>query len=339
MPTEQVYEDSTALKKLRLAHRTGRTLRLAFLDIDGTLTGQASDQVILHHQLNELGYVTVSVSARTAAASQHAEDRLQGLLDADIIIGSLGSQIAVKQANESYRPDLEYAQKLSYKGAQWHRHVAQILLQLASLNDGHSSWQTVVRQEADILLQRAAIESAPYWVRLEFSTARDYTDFLTAARQQPGLACMDESTPYSQVPAFVTLITPPEVNKQCAADYIAKTIVKMLGITPSTLEVFIAGDGPSDLAMGLQTASGASTTFLIPGGARVARYIQEKNVVFLGGELADLADQLVPVLEHNGAKKPGYYRHPIDSRLVIIGDEVFPETTGPETLVRWFNLL
>lgn len=113
------YSNSAAQTKLA----AGQPLRLAFLDIDGTLTGAPADQARLRTRLEQQTYVITFVTHRAAELCQSspATDTTEflGLLDPDIIAGKLGNEIMVRQTTGRYQPDRSYNQPLSGLPETW----------------------------------------------------------------------------------------------------------------------------------------------------------------------------------------------------------------------------
>jgi len=131
------YVRSVAAHKLRLQVAHGRPLHLACLDIDSTLTGDSSLAGAVRSRLEDEGYVIAFDTSRTeemvmsresyersvrAGALSRPEphlghdggsrvfvapeqDQPRGILDGDIIAGSTGTHILVRQPDGAYLPD------------------------------------------------------------------------------------------------------------------------------------------------------------------------------------------------------------------------------------------
>lgn len=121
------YQQAAALTKLKAAQTSGRPLKLAFLDIDGTVTGAPNDQVAVRTLLENSGYVIVFVTHRSSelCLSQTAltsADEFKGLLDPDIIAGKLGNEIVVRQIDGRYKTDASYTKPVSSSPEEWPPH-------------------------------------------------------------------------------------------------------------------------------------------------------------------------------------------------------------------------
>ncbi len=121
------YTHSTALVKLKKAQAASKQLRLAFLDVDGTLTGRPADQEAVRTLLERQGYIIVFVTHRSSelclsgTAITNANE-FQGLLDPDIIAGKLGNELAIRQQDGRYQNDEAYSMPIPLSPEEWPPH-------------------------------------------------------------------------------------------------------------------------------------------------------------------------------------------------------------------------
>lgn len=353
-----IWTNSLALEKLRHRRDQNETLRIAFLDVDYTLTGEPAQQLLLRHQLEKHGYVIAFMTARTselclswaarATSSAPIQRRLkakpaldpasfpsmQGLLDPDVLAPVLGGELLIKQINGGFAVDEKYAKSIPYSSTIWGDYGARLADQLTI------SLGTIAPQ---VLL-------AKYWVQVSFQTAREKNAFVTTVRElqqraEPPVGydqdffamvketmLTDESHPHANPPSFAVFITHKNVHKMAAVDYVMQVLTDALALPARQIEVLLAGDGPSDLRMGFYGAAASKATFLIPGGARLARYLIRRDMSFIDPEFSAVPNQLVP-----RTNQRGYYHFAPTDRTVILGDEAFPGTNGPETLLAWLD--
>lgn len=113
-----------SLKKYQVAHQP---LKLAFLDVDGTLTGTPEEQVAVRALLEQQGYHLVFVTHRSSELCMSRTpgtnaDEFQGLLDPAVIAGKLGNEIVVRQNDGTYRVDEAYAKPVGSVPNDWPAH-------------------------------------------------------------------------------------------------------------------------------------------------------------------------------------------------------------------------
>jgi hypothetical protein len=144
------YEKSTLIKKLLKAKKRQKPLRIAFLDIDATMTGSTQTTNKTRRELERLGYAVVYVTSRTEemlmtsevymASRDNGFDRPvphlglrnekhiyiptenvepEGILNPDAIAGSTGTHILLKQEDNSYQCDFTYNNMLQTDPRTW----------------------------------------------------------------------------------------------------------------------------------------------------------------------------------------------------------------------------
>lgn len=328
MRIKDAFQNSLVLKELRQSKLAKQNFRIAFLDVDDTWTGKPAIQKRLRDELCKRGFSIVCVTNRASelCMSWQARDKssrevrssydkgkidpatlpeMTGLLDVDIIIASLGGELLVKQNHGGYEIDGEYVNAIPYSSLDWRLFVQKLLT-------------TISHKARALFLERR--------VQLFFDTKKDRDQFtknflalqgkiLTGPMKIARL--IDESNEYAKTSTFSVMITQDHVNKISGVDRVMHILTEA---GANHVEVLLAGDGPPDVEMGLFGAIGAKVIFVIPGNARITPFFKDKYSHSL---------QL--------QSKQGWYSFGNDSRTVIIGEEAFPNTQGPETLLALLN--
>jgi hydroxymethylpyrimidine pyrophosphatase-like HAD family hydrolase len=341
-PTPTSWTNSVALEKLQQAAQAGRPLRLAFLDIDGTWTGNPSDQQALRHTLEALGYVIIPTTNRdlelnvsfdafkrsgpAIAGREYGDvDRatvlaFSGLLDADIIASTLGEEIALKQRSGGYLLDEDHQQSVSQDMPDWSAFVAELLAHVKEVS-GHTlgtmlpSPHLRIQVTFDTLEEKKLFQATIQKIREAPAADSEF------GRRLAITSLTDESDPYIEPPFFSLYITPAAVSKKNAVEHIVTTVAQLVAAPRERFEVLLAGDGPADAEMGFHGALGTQATFVIPGEARLTKFISAKAADYLGEISGGLTEEL----------------YSLTDRTIIMGDEAFPSTVGPTTLLAWLN--
>lgn len=156
---KDAYENSTLITKLKERLKLGLPLRIAFFDIDNTLTGTPQTQKEARQLLEEKGYTVVFVTSRTEemVMSKRAYEKsvesgftrkepklgddqgkrvnafadevepFKGLYDPDVIAGTTGARTYVKQETGGFQTDTEFDKTLKGEAAKWREDTLQIL--------------------------------------------------------------------------------------------------------------------------------------------------------------------------------------------------------------------
>lgn len=156
---ESLYKNSTIRAFLQERLDNDLPLKLAVLDIDGTMTGDTNHILETRKKINSLGYVTIFNTSRTEELimSQDAyrkskelgelqrpaprmgikdgkriyikpeESESQSLLDPFIIVGATGSKIYILQKDGSYMQDKEYEKKMYQSSNEWRTKTVEVL--------------------------------------------------------------------------------------------------------------------------------------------------------------------------------------------------------------------
>lgn len=361
---------------MRAATRSGRPCRLACLDIDSTLTGDPQTANEVRALLEQSGYVVVFVTSRTeemilsevffeAAREQvdrrppllgrEAERRRyvapeeevpQGLLDGDIIAGSSGTRILVKQLDGRYLPDFAYEGAYGVESAIWRDRtlqLAQALIARGGCQGGPAAIDLPGNYEAGL------VDVAPpnYRIQLDFSTLQDKRCFLEElatvrsgndaerAAWARSVRVTDDSKPATGL--YKVFLTPREGSKARAAERIVGELARAARLPRRALNVFFAGDSFPDLGMGLFGGLGTEATLLLVGESRLVDALTgEGGSNFAGEDVSAIRRRLSP------AGRVGYYRFRLPcanlgSRTVVIGDEAFPKTTAVDTVYEYLR--
>lgn len=146
------YRDSSLVKKV------AKTRKIAFLDIDATMTSpDKAKQEMARKKLEKAGYAVVYVTSRTYETNisdekrrnSHDLDRpesksgvpgklvhvdpakmeeMRGLLDPDVMIDTTGTNIAVLQKNgKEYKIDKEFRAEMKSEAAEWRSFSFEIM--------------------------------------------------------------------------------------------------------------------------------------------------------------------------------------------------------------------
>lgn len=272
---------------------------------------------------------------------------MAGLLDPDIIAASSGAELLVHQRSGGYEYDEEYADSFTFDSDQWRNYAVQ-LLRTIEVTAGKSvgalhkieNVENYYAGKTDITppLNRVQITFESRDARNLFISTLKALQKNPPANSNPNFQAMlaashviDESNPYAPRPRFALYLVPAGLSKAVPVNRVMAATAQLLAISPEKFETLFTGDSPPDLAMGLATAAGTQATFVIVGGARLARYIKENKTEFLEPEFQDIQKNLEPT------GTTGHYIYKPTNRNVIIGDEAFPGTIGPQTTLAWLK--
>lgn len=153
---ENPYQDSNLIEKVKA------TKKVAFVDIDSTITSSDPEiQLQARQKLEAQGYAVVFVTARTYEMQISDQERqmspdlvrpsaqmarnqesgkltavdpesltgMKGLLDPDAIVDSTGTHIAIRQKEGGYKADRQYVEKMKMESAEW-RNFSQRLVDI-----------------------------------------------------------------------------------------------------------------------------------------------------------------------------------------------------------------
>lgn len=373
-PNADPYIDSTAIARVRLNTARGGAPALACLDIDSTLTGRPETVNSVRSLLEEMGFVVIFDTSRTeemiltqgsyrrsageigrppphlgGSHGRHVYEPTEehtppGVLDADIIAGSTGTRILVRQTGDSYLLDREYEQQFG-ADSEWRRRALQMTDDLAAAGC------RVALAPIEIAgnYERGISDVFPptYRIQLNFDTLVDKQRFAAALRDRRRNAVLardrdnwnirltDDSKP--EAGAYKAFLTPWKASKAHAIEHIVRRLSLALDIEPSRFRLLFAGDSFPDLRMGLFGGLAADATFLLAGGSRLADCLTGDDADHFAGEpIGAIRRRLTP------EGPPGYYRFRLPCagggrRRLIVGDEAFPGTEEVETVYHYLR--
>lgn len=151
------FENSTTIQKLTDRKEKNLPLRIAFFDIDSTITGDRNKMDQIRQKLEDNGYVVAFVTSRTEEMIMTKEEQKKsptlkrptaqlgkdeqgkrvavdprdvepkGLLDPDIIAGATGSRVLIKQKNGGYQVDNNFEVQMKAESKTWRKGVMSLL--------------------------------------------------------------------------------------------------------------------------------------------------------------------------------------------------------------------
>jgi hydroxymethylpyrimidine pyrophosphatase-like HAD family hydrolase len=229
-----------------------------------------------------------------------------GILNPDIVAGSTGAAIVVRQEDGSYTPDTKFQQKMQLESGKW-RETTHIVAEkiMASVNkDGDV--MAISKDEDHENYEKGVTNIAPpdYRMALEFKNEEAKLACAAKLRELRKLALAykpiledpqadrrakdeilakgftldvcdqlfryrltDDSNPDKGKYAYY--LTPKAGFKARAVQEAVDSMAQTLAIDKSAMDVLIAGDGFPDLTMGLYGALGTNVTFLVANGSRL----------------------------------------------------------------------
>ncbi len=336
--------------------------RIAFLDIDSTMTGSPDTTNKTRLLLETLGYRIVYVSTRTEEmlmtqdvyeksikrgsftrpypnlakkGKKHryiAPEAFEpvGLLNPDIIVGSTGTQILIRQHDGAYIVDHEFEQNFSYEAMHWKDMTLNLITQI----DPQQMLGMFSEVDHPTNYHNGHVNVAPpqYRIGLSFTTLSDKLAFIkklqlirfnTKASKQirnhvEHIHVVDDSHPRKK--AYRIYLTPQKASKAKAVEHIVHRICKSMNIQRSTLEILLAGDSFPDLEMGTQAGLGTKATFLLVGGSRLTEILLSDTIHEFAGE------QLLHIKQALIKKTFGTYQFTMPNsidREIVIGDEAY----------------
>lgn len=351
--SEEGYIYSNLIKKLKKRQSLHKSLKIAFLDIDSTMTGTKDTTNATRKTLEQDGYAIAYVTARTeemlmSSTEYELSKKLGfkrppphlgifngkrvyakpeliehvGLLDPDIIAGSTGTQILLHQSTGGYISDKDFEASFKETPQEWRQYVWDLINSFNKFKKkAFHAPNEIPSNYHDGL---SDIYRPKYRISLLFQSAKEKTEFRSFIRQAfknnpkfTNIRITDDSEPKKDL--HTLYITPKNAGKRKAVDQIIKMVTGKLAVPTSDLHVLIAGDGHSDLDMGMKAACGTNTTFLLAGGSRLMHALtcKNKHADLLEEDLEDLKNFLY------ARKIKGYYDNKMHSHhKFIICDEV-----------------
>lgn len=369
--THTPYLESIVLQKLLSRIQKRLAPRIAFLDIDATLTGDPKDTDATRLLLEKHGFCVVFVTARTeemimsepvyqkshALGFKRPQPHLlyrsgkytyippekiepEGILNPDIIAGSSGTQILVRQQSGAYLIDHERNSEMVERPEIWKKRINRLIKVIDS--ESKLAIFSPLEDPRNFRNHLTDVYPIQYRTSLMFRTCNDKVAFVKKFAQVSKInkyhalttncRIIDDSHPQKQ--QFAIEITPQRGGKLNSVNHIIKTVRAMLPTNRPPLEILIAGDKYQDLRMGLKAAQGAKVTYIIPGGATITEaLIHKSKCTFAGEDFTNIRSQL-------RQQKTGRYLYGIsgaETRQVIIGDEAYLGRIGVETIYSFLQ--
>jgi hypothetical protein len=388
------YAESDAVRLLR---SSAGPIRIAFLDIDSTLTGDAAGVDRVRDQLQSMGYVCAFVTSRTeemvmsARALRASRKRGElcrpephlgrrgelrfyqtpervaprGILDGEIIAGSSGSRIYVRQGS-GYRLDRGFGLVEDEEGGSRSAptraastRAAPTRLMLAPEAWREEALGLIAELNgADPLAEPAGIEWAEsyesgsadvfppdYRIQLHFSSEtakKRFVHSLSCRRRGPwgefarSLRLLDDSHPAQE--HYKAFLLPRWASKARAVTRIVDSLRAHLP-AGRPVDLLFAGDSYPDLEMGLLGAPGCTGTLLLVGGSRLVRDLLSPESSAFAGEPLTAIKRRLRATDRSGVYRFRVPRHPHAERRVIVADIAFPGCGAVRSIERYLESL
>ncbi|HEX8965910.1 MAG TPA: hypothetical protein VF820_05760 [Patescibacteria group bacterium] len=375
---KNAYKESLLFKKLLQRKNAHKPLKIAFLDIDSTLTGDEKSIKQTKIQLKKMGYQLVFVTARTEemvmSEIEYKKSKQLGFsrpkpyvslkngkyvykdpakennnfVNPDIIIGSTGTQILIKQSQGGYIADTSFEKLFGVSSKCWREQTKKIIAQADPKK--RAKFATIEFEES-YKNHISDIYPPKYRIKLLFKSILDKKTFISNIKkiistsyitrkesrfEKSGIRIIDESNTLHN--KFAIYITPALGNKGNAVNHVVTNICQYLKISQDDIHVILAGDSYPDLAMLFYGAKGTNATAILVGGSRLSNILITKEINEYAGE--DLSLFKNNMQKHK--EKIGYFYftenlHEIYNRNIVIGDLAYPHTKGPATLLAFLN--
>jgi hydroxymethylpyrimidine pyrophosphatase-like HAD family hydrolase len=323
MNTNQAYKQSGLVRKLNLRRKNNLPLKLAFLDVDSTLTGGKAETESVRSKLESFGYGIIYVTARTEemmmsdkeyrlSREKYGFDRPVpnrgaqkdgsiGIYDPDIIIGSTGTCILVRQTSGGYCCDCSFQKQFSANSQEWREKA------LASLQKFKPIYRLAPIEFEDNYWQgKTDVFPPDYRIHLLFDSIKDKKDFIKAFKKNR--KCNFLMIKENAKPNRLYLL-PRKAGKKNAVDWVIDKLSCQLKVREKAFHILIAGDDWPDVEMGLLSAKKVKkSTFILVGGSSLTPYLQQY--------LREQQDQ---------------------AREIVIGDLIYPGIVGPGTILKYLD--
>jgi hypothetical protein len=337
-----------------------KTKKIAFLDIDLTLTGLPDIQEKTRELLEKKGYSLVYVTSRPyelvlsdyaikksstltrpfAKTEFHKNGKrfhtdlntigaFQGLLNPDIVASTTGLELFVKQSNDEYLKD-ELFNVFPFTSKAWKSDVKKLLKTAAQ-----EKLRFTVKVTEDIKNyhnHEADIAPIDYRFQIDFPGLEDKKIFikkLNDIKKAIPVFFLDDSEPEFNIYSIYLFPKKAENLKAEAIDYILEQITRQDDIQLKNIQTLIAGDSYPDLGMILYGAKDTHGLFYISGRSRLTK-------CFTDPFIKNYLDMNISSWKNNlHKKKPGIYT--FNERTIYIADELFPGLWGAESLYQFLQ--
>lgn len=355
-----IYHKSSAVQKLQERLNKNVPLKIAFLDIDDTFTGDPANQTKARTELEKQGYVIIFVSSRfyelmlsdksiqlsptlDRAPSKSARtgdglffhqdlaeiDQFNGLLDADIISQSSGMHMIVKQNTGEYVEDKNYFNSITVTPTEWREKAYKLIVK-------HSNAIARAMENKDNY-EKNIVDVSPfdYRIILDFPDASSLKECMRLIKEVKAknpsfpLEYINDSHPERK--GYTLYLIPVGGNdiKRIAVDTVVKNITTELQITPQKLEVLLTGDAYIDMAMGFFGAEETQGIFLLAGGSRLLQALVDDDLsIFDQEDISHLKKEMKKI-------EDGIYT--FRKRKIVISDILYPGKKGPEGILAFLQ--
>lgn len=359
-----VYHNSSIISQLKKHKKNGLPLKLAFLDLDGTMTGDSEIQQKVKTLLMKKGFLIIFVSSRpyelmlsnTALKlspslkrplSKGAQDNqgkryhkdlaelddFAALIDPEVMAETTGINILVKQLSGEYLFDPEY-KKASTPPEEWRLKVMDII---HSLDIDKTKYQFLPIESKDNY-EKGLTDISPldYRIQIDFRNVKDkimFTKALELVKRKTHfneLEYLDESNPLDGKYSVYLLPFGGHRIKQIAVDHIFNNIKEILKADKNAFEVIIAGNGFPDLPVACFAAEGARvTSFFVGGSCSLTPFITDSEKNNYAGENISYIKQKLKKIE-NG-------KYMLNKRTILFGDILFPNTEAVTSIYSFLQ--
>ncbi len=350
--TDGLYTNSTIWQKL------DNEPRIAFLDIDLTITGSPETQQNIRSLFEQNGYSIVFVTSRpyelllSDASLAHSPrlsrppskialdknntyyhvdlartESFAGLLDPDALADTTGARIYLRQQTGEYRRDRDY-DVMDLSASQWREQVLDLLKIISNTLSNFKLKK--IEDSSNYEKGFATISPPDFRIQVDFKDNKEKKLFRKhISKLNPPIYTLDDSEPEKNIYSLFLFPRQADFLKAQAVDRIVDMILKTKGINPDKLSVFLSGDSFADVNMGINSAKGTQATFFLPGGARMSRYFSDKAI-------KDYDDVDISLWKKQLKQKaPGHYE--IQNREIYISDELFPGALAGESLLHFLQ--
>lgn len=373
------YKKSAIHKKLLTQLRKGNSAKIAFLDIDTTLTGDLAAIKKTRERLEELGYALVFVTSRTEEMVMSKKEYKKSfklgfsrpkpnikrarngkytykdpaaidplLVDPDIIIGSTGTQIIVRQENGGYIPDNTFTTQFALDSISWREKVFKTI----SLIDPYFSLAHIAPIEFVENYDSKKTDVYPpfYRIKVVFNSMKAKATFLLLLKtitpfittkhikgSKSWLRVIDDSNPKKN--KYSIFFTPNAGYKGNAVNHVVESIcLTSKRIIKNKIEVILAGDSYPDVAMLFYGAQETNATAILVGGSRLSKIFVDRTVdSYCGEDISYIKQQLCILTNKVGHYQFNENKNSISLRSIIIGDKAYPQTKGAQTILAYLN--
>ncbi len=300
----KAYKHSTAMERLLAAQRAAQTLQIAFLDLDGTWAGPPDDQQTVRDLLEASRYVICHVTSRPAEACMSWRERARSSPAIRRRPHATVDPATVAELRGLLDPDIIISSsgiEILLKQTAGGYHLDELYQRRRPRPP--QAWRDTVQPLLAAATPRFTFtitdnEARDCRLKLVSESEQQTANLLAYLNHAPAATRFHFARDHQNI-----FITPATMSKEDAVNHVVTTLTALLQIPARQLSLLLAGDSTAEEAMGLQAGPDSPAVVIIPGGASLA----------------------------------GVYRVPNQSRLVVVGDQAYPGTRGPQTLIAWLQ--